>query len=114
MWPIFGEDKIDLHYANPRVALAIIDVLFITETNVPHQENISYFGDYLPGTGKTDEAQLVYNFTLTHQIALPADRWQGMLRDEVSDQTSLPGYGVRWLLRKQTSETAISRADTVG
>ena len=40
------------------------DVLLITETNVPHEENISYFGDYLPETGKTDEAQLVYNFTL--------------------------------------------------
>lgn len=34
------------------------DVLLITETNVPYQENISYFGD-----GK-NEAQMVYNFTL--------------------------------------------------
>lgn len=34
------------------------DVLLITETNVPHKENISYFGN-----GR-DEAQLVYNFTL--------------------------------------------------
>jgi sucrose phosphorylase len=34
------------------------DVIIITETNVPHQENISYFGD-----GR-DEAQMVYNFTL--------------------------------------------------
>jgi sucrose phosphorylase len=33
-------------------------VLLITETNVPHQDNISYFGD-----GRT-EAQLVYNFAL--------------------------------------------------
>ncbi len=33
-------------------------VLLITETNVPHAENISYFGD------GHDEAQLVYNFTL--------------------------------------------------
>ncbi len=116
VWTTFSEDQIDLNYANPRVALEIIDVLLfyvekgaqiirldaiaylwkeigtscihlpqthamvklwraildetapdvllITETNVPHQENISYFGDYLPETGKTDEAQLVYNFTL--------------------------------------------------
>ena len=116
VWTTFSEDQIDLNYANPRVAMAIIDVLLfyvekgasiirldaiaylwktigascihlpqthamvklwraildevapdvllITETNVPHQENISYFGDYLPETGKTDEAQLVYNFTL--------------------------------------------------
>ncbi|HXF85695.1 MAG TPA: sugar phosphorylase [Anaerolineales bacterium] len=33
-------------------------VYLITETNVPHQENISYFGD------GTNEAQLVYNFAL--------------------------------------------------
>lgn len=34
------------------------DVVLITETNVPHQENISYFGN------GHDEAQMVYNFTL--------------------------------------------------
>ncbi len=34
------------------------DVIILTETNVPHDENISYFGD-----GR-DEAQMVYNFTL--------------------------------------------------
>lgn len=32
--------------------------IVITETNVPHAENISYFGD------GTNEAQMVYNFTL--------------------------------------------------
>jgi len=34
------------------------DVILITETNVPHEENISYFGN-----GR-DEAQMVYNFPL--------------------------------------------------
>jgi sucrose phosphorylase len=34
------------------------DVIILTETNVPHDENISYFGD------GNDEAQMVYNFTL--------------------------------------------------
>jgi sucrose phosphorylase len=34
------------------------DVVIITETNVPHAENISYFGN------GHDEAQMVYNFTL--------------------------------------------------
>ena len=38
--------------------LAAPDVVILTETNVPHDENISYFGD-----GR-DEAQMVYNFTL--------------------------------------------------
>ena len=33
-------------------------VLLITETNVPHEENMSYFGD------GTDEAHLVYQFSL--------------------------------------------------
>jgi glucosylglycerate phosphorylase len=34
------------------------DVMLITETNVPHLDNVSYFGD------GHDEAQLVYNFAL--------------------------------------------------
>lgn len=34
------------------------DTVLITETNVPHQDNISYFGN------GHDEAQLVYNFAL--------------------------------------------------
>ncbi len=40
-----------LDYVAPNVAL-------ITETNVPHQDNIAYFGDGL------NEAQMVYNFAL--------------------------------------------------
>ena len=40
-----------LNAVAPRVAL-------ITETNVPHNENVSYFGD------GHDEAQMVYNFAL--------------------------------------------------
>lgn len=39
-------------------------VLIISETNVPHADNISYFGDIDPLTGRTDEAQLVYQFPL--------------------------------------------------
>jgi len=38
--------------------LAAPATLFLTETNVPHQENISYFGQ------GADEADMVYNFTL--------------------------------------------------
>jgi sucrose phosphorylase len=34
------------------------NVIILTETNVPHNENISYFGD------GHDEAQMVYNFSL--------------------------------------------------
>jgi len=39
------------------------DVRLITETNVPHEENIAYFGD------GTDEAQLVYQFPLPPLVA---------------------------------------------
>jgi len=39
------------------------EVLIITETNVPHEENISYFGD------GDDEAQMVYNFALPPLLA---------------------------------------------
>ena len=39
------------------------EVLIITETNVPHDENISYFGK------GDDEAQMVYNFALPPLLA---------------------------------------------
>ncbi len=50
-------------HALVRLFRAILDVVapqvaLITETNVPHKDNISYFGD------GTDEAQMVYNFAL--------------------------------------------------
>jgi len=44
--------------------LAAPHVLLISETNVPHDENIRYFGELNPETGCTDEAQLVYQFPL--------------------------------------------------
>ena len=37
-------------------------VLLLTETNVPHHENVSYFGD------AGDEAQMIYNFSLPPMI----------------------------------------------
>jgi len=40
------------------------DVLLITETNVPHEEIISYFGGIDFSNGSTDEAQMVYQFPL--------------------------------------------------
>jgi glucosylglycerate phosphorylase len=44
-----------LDIAAPRVAL-------VTETNVPHEDNISYFGD------GANEAQMVYNFALPPMV----------------------------------------------
>ena len=48
-----------------RAAISMLrdDVVIITETNVPHRENIAYFGD------GHDEAQMVYNFALPPLLA---------------------------------------------
>jgi len=65
LWKEIGTTCIHLSQTHDMVKLfrAILDlvapdVIILTETNVPHEENISYFGD-----GR-DEAQMVYNFTL--------------------------------------------------
>ena len=65
LWKEIGTNCIHLAQTHDMVKLfrAILDlvapdVIILTETNVPHDENISYFGD-----GR-DEAQMVYNFTL--------------------------------------------------
>ncbi|MEE8399524.1 MAG: alpha-amylase family glycosyl hydrolase [Desulfobacterales bacterium] len=65
LWKESGSSCIHLPQAHGIVKLfrRILDILspttrIITETNVPHDENIRYFGD------GQDEAQLVYNFTL--------------------------------------------------
>ena len=110
IWTTFSDDQIDLNFAEPKVLIAIIDILIeyasfgsrfirldaigfiwkelgtscmhlpethaliqvmrkvldivvpgtllITETNVPHLENLSYFGD------GTNEASLIYQFPL--------------------------------------------------
>ncbi|AJQ96556.1 sugar phosphorylase [Gynuella sunshinyii] len=110
LWTTFSDDQIDLNYRNPKVMLAILDVLclyaeqgarfirldaigflwkqlgtscmhlpethaaiqlmrvvmdniapgtiLITETNVPHKDNISYFGNGY------NEAKMVYQFPL--------------------------------------------------
>jgi sucrose phosphorylase len=65
------------------------DVILITETNVPHIENISYFGD------GTNEAQMVYNFSLPPLVlhtfrtgsAEALSRWAATLT-RMSDQTT--------------------------
>lgn len=65
LWKAIGTDCIHLPETHLVVQLmrdvldiAAPDVLLITETNVPHHENISYFGD------GTNEAQMVYQFSL--------------------------------------------------
>lgn len=71
LWKEIGTPCIHLEQTHRVIKLlrCVLDavapgVLLITETNVPHEENISYFGTCEPETGRTDEAQLVYQFPL--------------------------------------------------
>jgi sucrose phosphorylase len=110
LWKEIGTTCIHLSQTHDMVKLfrAILDlvapdVIILTETNVPHDENISYFGD-----GR-DEAQMVYNFTLpplmfysmVKEDATVLSQWAKGLYLESADNTffnftaSHDGIGVR-------------------
>jgi sucrose phosphorylase len=77
-------------------------VILLTETNVPHEENVSYFGD-------GDEAHMVYQFSLPpllidaflHEDATPLQSWLSELQPPSPGTTffnftaSHDGIGVR-------------------
>jgi sucrose phosphorylase len=105
--------------------LAAPDVFLITETNVPHVENISYFGD-----GK-NEAQLVYNFalgplalhTLASGNAEALTQWAASLRLPSAQVTyfnflaSHDGIGLnpaRGILTQAEIEVLVNRAQAHG
>lgn len=82
LWKTIGTSCIHLRQTHIAIQLmrAVLDevtphVQLITETNVPHADNISYFGD------GTNEAQLVYNF------ALPPLVLHALLRGDASHLT---------------------------
>jgi sucrose phosphorylase len=65
LWKEFGTTCLHLPQTHRVIQLfrAVLDelaphVILVTETNVPHADNLSYFGD------GTNEAQMVYNFAL--------------------------------------------------
>jgi sucrose phosphorylase len=110
LWKEIGTTCIHLKQAHQVVQLfrKILDVvapkvLVITETNVPHSENISYFGD------GHNEAQMVYNFTLppllfyafVQEDSAALSQWAKCLRLNSSRNTffnftaSHDGIGVR-------------------
>ena len=71
LWKRLGTSCIHLPETHTVVRLlrAIVDeiapgTLLITETNVPHDENISYFGLERLAKGAPDEAHMVYQFAL--------------------------------------------------
>ena len=89
-------------------------VLLLTETNVPHDENVSYFGD-------GDEAHMVYQFSLPpllldallNEDAEPLKRWLANLEDPPNGATyfnftaSHDGIGVR-PLQGHVSDTRLA------
>lgn len=110
LWKQIGTPCIHLPQTHGMVRLfrKVLDLvapeaLIITETNVPHPENVSYFGN-----GR-DEAQMVYNFTLPPLLlhtfetgdVSKLNQWAQTL-DTPSDQTTFfnftashDGIGVR-------------------
>jgi glucosylglycerate phosphorylase len=101
------------------------DVLLITETNVPHRDNVSYFGD------GSNEAQLVYNFALPPLVlhtlatgdATALSRWAATL-DLPSDGVTFfnflashDGIGVnpvRGILSESEIDALVARAPAHG
>jgi len=70
LWKVPGTTSIHLPQTHAIIQLIRLvieeithEITLITETNVPHKENISYFGD------GNNEAQMVYNFTLPPLLA---------------------------------------------
>lgn len=107
LWKIIGTPCIHLTQTHEIVKLLrdVIEmvaphVLLLTETNVPHRENISYFGN-------GDEAHMVYQFSLPPLLA------HGLL-------TGHAGYLSRWaaslppLAEKQTFLNFTASHDGVG
>ncbi len=134
LWKEVGTSCIHLEETHRVVKLfrALLDavapgVMLITETNVPHEENISYFGD------GTDEAQLVYQFSLPpltlHAIirgdATHLTQWATGLADDLPTQqttfynflASHDGVGVRpveGILPEREIEMLIARTEAHG
>jgi sucrose phosphorylase len=87
LWKTIGTTCIHLPQTHEVVKLfrGVLDllaphVILLTETNVPHRENVSYFGD-------GDEAHMVYQFSLPplvldafiHEDASPLKKWLAQL-----------------------------------
>lgn len=96
IWKQSGTSCIHLDQAHEIIKLwntitSVIDpeVKIITETNVPHKENIAYFGD------GTDEAHMVYQFTLPPLVqysfatsdASKLTKWAKTI-DKISDEAT--------------------------
>jgi len=91
LWKEFGTSCIHLEQTHKiiqlfRLILDLVapDVMIITETNVPHIENISYFGD------GTNEAHVVYNFTLAPLILHAIHSGSSKILSEWANSLEMP------------------------
>ncbi len=76
-----------------RAAISMLrdDVVVITETNVPHRENVAYFGD------GHDEAHMVYNFALPPLLAYSFINGNSRHLSEWASKLELPSDDVCFL-----------------
>jgi sucrose phosphorylase len=95
LWKEIGTTCLHLPQTHRVIQLfrAVLDrvfpqVLLITETNVPHLENISYFGD------GSNEAQLVYNFALPPLVLHALHTGQTHALSEWANRLKLPAKTV--------------------
>lgn len=91
LWKEIGTACIHLPQTHRIIRLfrAVLDVLaphvlLITETNVPHTDNISYFGN------GSDEAQMVYNFALPPLVLHTFHTGDSLALSEWADSLKLP------------------------
>ncbi|WP_336684537.1 sugar phosphorylase [Enterobacter cloacae] len=97
MWKIPGTSCIHLEQTHRLIQLfrAITDAVapgtvIITETNVPHKDNVSYFGD-----GK-NEAQMVYQFSLPPLVLHAVHRQDVRALCQWASSLKLPSKQTTW------------------
>ncbi|HDT4954772.1 sugar phosphorylase [Enterobacter kobei] len=97
MWKIPGTSCIHLEQTHCLIQLfrAITDVVapgtvIITETNVPHKDNISYFGD------GENEAQMVYQFSLPPLVLHAVHRQDVKALCQWAGSLALPSTKTTW------------------
>lgn len=101
IWKESGTTCLNLPQAHTIVKIfrAALDIacpgaILITETNVPHEENVAYFGNLLSKEGKNalrgDEAQMVYQFSLGPLVLHAFQSSQVSAITEWLDSLSIP------------------------
>jgi sucrose phosphorylase len=132
LWYELGTQSAHLDQTHAIIQLlrAVLDVVaprvaLVSETNVPHEDNISYFGD------GSNEAQMVYNFALPPLVLFTFQagdcthlaRWAATL-DKVSDHATYFNFldshdgigllGARGILSEREIEGMIARVKEHG